>query len=262
MIAPLLEARGLCVARGARMVLHDVDLRLMRGEALAVVGPNAGGKSTLVRSLAGLLPAAAGSVYLEGTPLAALGRAVVARAVAVVGSEEPADAAALTVVERVALGRYPHRGALRPFENEDRRAVEAALEATGIADLAHRRIETLSAGERQLAALARGLAQTPQALLLDEPGAHLDVGHQLQLSRILDAVRAAGVGVLMVVHDLQRAAAWADRMLLLDHGRLAAEGTPTAVLGSKECARAFGVAIRGHAAPGLGHSLYSFEEIR
>ena len=99
-------------------------------------------------------------------------------------------------------------------------------------------------------------------LLLDEPAAHLDVGHQLQLFRILDEIRAGGVAVLAVVHDLQRAAAWAERMLLLDGGRVAAEGAPAAVLGSAECARAFQVAIRGHAADGLRHSLYSFEESR
>lgn len=246
MSAPLLEARGLCVTRGPRMVLHDVDLRLGRGEALAVVGPNAAGKSTLVRSLAGLLPAASGSVLLEGSPLADLGRAAVARAIAVVASDEPAGAAGLTVAERVALGRYPHRGALRPLESADRRAVQAALEATGIAALAHRRIDTLSAGERQLAALARGLAQTPRALLLDEPGAHLDVGHQLQLCRILDEARADGVGVLMVVHDLSRAAAWADRLIVVDSGRVTVDGTPHAVLTSPSTASAFGVRIEGH----------------
>ena len=249
MSAPLLEARALVVKRGARTVLHDVDIRLGRGEALAVVGPNAAGKSTLVRSLAGLLPAAAGSVDLDGRPLRHMSRAAVARAIALVAAEEPAGAAALTVAERVGLGRYPHRGAIRPFEEQDHRAVVAALLATGITALAGRRIDTLSAGERQLAALARGLAQTPRVLLLDEPAAHLDVGHQLQLSRILDDARSSGVGVLMVVHDLARAASWADRLVVVDDGRVTIEGSPDAVLTSPAAARAFGVRIQGHKTP-------------
>jgi len=160
----------------------------------------------------------------------------------------------------VALGRYPHRGPFRPLLNEDRAAIQRALQRTGIEPLARRRLGTLSAGERQLATLARGLAQEPRVLLLDEPAAHLDVGHQIRLFRVLDEVRAGGVAVLAVVHDLQRAAAWAERMVLLARGRVASEGPPDAVLASEECARAFDVAIRGHAVPGSPHPLYSFEE--
>ena len=256
-----LEAADLVVARGGAAILHGVSLTLRAGEAVALVGPNAAGKSTLVRTLAGLLPVTAGVVRLDGKPLAEWGRSALARAVALVTPEEGAPAL-LSVQERVALGRYPHRGPFRPLTPADRDAVQEALDQTGIAHLAHRSLTTLSSGERQLAALARSLAQQPRVLLLDEPAAHLDVGHQLQLFRILDGIRGRGVAVLAVVHDLQRAAAWAGRMLLLERGRLAAEGAPAAVLGSEDCARAFQVAIRGHSAAGLAHSLYSFEEVR
>lgn len=256
----LLEARGLAVRRGPRMVLHDVSVALAAGEALAVVGPNAAGKSTLVRALAGLLPAAAGDVTLEGRPLSSCSRTAIARAVALVAAEEAAGPAPLTVAERVALGRYPYVGALRPLEESDRAAVADALETAGIARLAGRRIDTLSAGERQLAALARGLAQTPRALLLDEPGAHLDVGHQLRLTRILDGARRTGVGVLMVVHDLSRAAAWADRLVLVAEGRIAADGPPHEVLGGEAARTAFGVRILGHETP-CGR-VYTFEDPR
>jgi iron complex transport system ATP-binding protein len=166
----------------------------------------------------------------------------------------------LTVEDRAALGRYPHRGPFRPLTTADRDAVARALAATGIASLARRPLTTLSAGERQLAALARGLAQEPRVLLLDEPGAHLDVGHQLQLFRTLDGVRACGVAVLAVVHDLQRAAAWAGRVVVVSEGRVAAEGPPAHVLGGEACVRAFGVAITGHRVPGLPYPLYSFAE--
>lgn len=254
----LLEARELSVARGDREILHSVSVVLAPGAALALVGPNAAGKSTLVRTLAGLLPVSAGSLSLRGRALAAWDRGALARAIALVTAEDEGPDT-LSVADRVALGRYPHRGPFRPFRAQDHAAVARALRQTGIEELAGRRLGTLSAGERQLATLARGLAQEPAVLLLDEPLAHLDIGHELRLFGVLDEVRAEGVAVLAVVHDLQRAAAWAERMLLLAGGRVAADGPPDAVLGGEECARAFGVTIRGHAVPGLPHALYSFE---
>ncbi len=256
---PVLEARDAVVRRGSREVLHGVCLVLREGDAVALVGPNAAGKSTLVRALAGLLRAERGDVLLQGRPVAAWDRDARARTLALVTPEEDAPAA-LTVEDRVALGRYPHRGPFRPLTGEDRAAIADALAVTGIAALARRALETLSAGERQLAALARGLAQQPRVLLLDEPGAHLDVGHQLGLFRVLDEARGRGVAVLAVVHDLQRAADWAGRMVLLHDGRVAAEGAPREVLTSPEAARAFRVSVRAHALPGGAHPLYSFEE--
>jgi iron complex transport system ATP-binding protein len=257
--APALEARALSVQRGGREVLSGIDLELRAGEALALVGPNAAGKSSLVRALAGLLQPARGEVRLHGRVLRAWPRQALAKAVALVTSEEEGPSL-LAVEDRVALGRYPHRGPFRPFTLEDHAAVTRALAQTGIAGLARRKLGTLSAGERQLATLARGLAQEPELLLLDEPAAHLDVGHQLALFRVLDEVRARGVAVLAVVHDLQRAAAWAERMVLIAAGRVAAQGRPDSVLASEAAAAAFGVAIRGHAVPGLPHPLYAFEE--
>jgi iron complex transport system ATP-binding protein len=258
-VTAVLEAREVHVARGHAEVLHGVSLSLASGEALALVGPNAAGKSTLLRTLAGLLGAARGAVLFEGRPLRDWPRDALARAMALVTSEDEGPGT-LAVEDRVALGRYPHRGPFRPLAEEDRTAVQRALERTGIAPLARRRLGTLSAGERQLATLARGLAQEPRVLLLDEPSAHLDIGHQLRLFRVLDEARKSGVAVLAVVHDLPRAAAWADRLVLLAGGRIVAEGAPDAVLAGEECARAFEVKVRGHAVPGSPHPLYSFEE--
>lgn len=255
----LLEARGLSAWRGARPVLHGVDLALRASEAVALVGPNAAGKSTLVRALAGLLPATAGEVRLFDRRLETWSRDTLARAIALVASEDE-GAPAMTVRDRVALGRYPHRGPLRPFTDADHAAVERALGLSGIEALAGRALGTLSAGERQLAALARGLAQEPRVLLLDEPAAHLDIGHELQLFRVLDEVRAAAVTVLAVIHDLARAARWAERMVLVSAGRIVADGPPDAVLQTPAAAEAFGVRVRGHAVAGLAHPLYSFEE--
>jgi iron complex transport system ATP-binding protein len=255
----LLEARNISAWRGRREVLRGVSLLVRRGEALALVGPNAAGKSTLVRALAGLLRVRQGEVRLKGRPLHLWPRQTVARAIALVMPEEE-GAEALAVEDRVALGRFPHCGPFRPHGIQDRTAVAHALEQAGITHLARRRLGTLSAGERQLAALARGLAQEPELLLLDEPAAHLDIGHQLRLFRVLDEVRDRGVAVVAVVHDLQRAAAWASRMLLIADGRLAAEGPPDSVLGSAAAAEAFEVQILGHRVDGAPHPLYRFLE--
>jgi iron complex transport system ATP-binding protein len=258
-VSAVIEARGLVVERGRRSVLRGVDLALGAGEGLALVGPNAAGKSTLVRALAGLLPAAGGEVLLQGRPLARWPRSGLAQRVALVAAEDEAPDR-IAVEDRVALGRYPHRGALAPLTVEDRAAVARALRQTEIDHLARRPLGTLSAGERQLAALARGLAQEPSVLLLDEPASHLDVRHQLHLFRVLDEVRQRGVAVLAVIHDLPRAAAWAPRLALLSEGRIAAEGSPAEVLESEAAERAFGVAIRGvPVADGL-ERLWRFEE--
>jgi iron complex transport system ATP-binding protein len=258
-VTALVEARGVVVTRGPREVLRGLDLTLTAGEAVALVGPNAAGKSTFLHALAGLLPLAGGEVRIDGRALTSWSRDALARTVAYVAAADDAPAL-LTVEDRASLGRYPHRGPFRSLTDADRDAVARALASTGITGLARRPLTTLSAGERQLAALARGLAQEPRVLLLDEPGAHLDVGHQLQLFRALDGVRACGVAVLAVVHDLQRAAAWAGRVVVVAGGRVAAEGTPAEVLGGEACARAFGVRIAGHTVPGLAYPLYSFEE--
>jgi iron complex transport system ATP-binding protein len=258
-VSGAIEARGLWVERDRRSVLRGVDLALRPGEALALVGPNAAGKSTLVRALAGLLASARGAVLLEGRRLDTWSRAGIARRVALVAAEDEAPER-LAVADRVALGRYPHRGPLAPFTDEDRSAVERALRLTEIEHLARRRLGTLSAGERQLALLARGLAQNPAVLLLDEPAAHLDIRHQLHLFRVLDEVRQSGVAILAVIHDLQRAAAWAPRMALLAEGRIAADGSPNEVLEEETTARAFGIAIRGVPAGDGPERLWRFEE--
>ncbi len=255
---PALEARGLRVSRGGRPVLRGANLALVPGEALALVGPNAAGKSTLLRALAGLLVPTEGEVRLDDRPLVSWPRTVVARRIALVAAEDEAPGR-LTVEDRVSLGRYPHRGPIAPFTTSDRAAVDRALRLTEIEHLARRPLGTLSAGERQLALVARGLAQEPSVLLLDEPASHLDVRHQLHLFRVLDEVRQSGVAVLAVVHDLQRAA-WAHRMALLDAGRIAALGTPAEVLESEAAAHAFGIVIRGVPVNGGNERFWRFEE--
>ena len=255
----LVQADALCVDLGGARILDGASLALESGETLALVGPNAAGKSTLLRAFAGLLPLASGGVSLRGRPLLEWGRRALARTVALVTAEDQGPDT-LRVGDRVALGRYPHLGPFRAPSAHDRLAVETALERTGIAHLKNRLLGTLSEGERQLASLARGLAQEAAVLLLDEPASHLDVGHELHLFSILDDVAREGVSVLAVVHDLQRAATWAARMALVHEGRIVAHGRPQDVLTSVECSRAFSVQIRSHTLPGLSHPLYTFEK--
>jgi iron complex transport system ATP-binding protein len=258
--SPLLEAQRLSVSLEGHPVVHEVEVSLAAGDTIALVGPNAAGKSTLLRALTGLLVPSEGAVLLRGRALASWGRGAVARSVALVTAEDEGHDS-LRVVDRVALGRYPHLGPFRAPRPRDREAVESALDLAGIAHLATRPLGTLSAGERQLASLARGLAQEAEVLLLDEPASHLDVGHELRLFSILDEVARSGVAILAVVHDLQRAGAWASRIVLLEKGRVACIGSPRDVLSSDACARAFSVRIRSHAVPGLPDVLYSFEEM-
>lgn len=253
-----LEARALTVARGGREIIHGLTLELRAGEAVALIGPNASGKSTLLLGLCGLLRAASGNVLVDGRLLRAWSKDALARRLALVAADEGTPSP-LTVQDRVALGRYPHRGPFRPLTGEDHAAIARALDLAGISHLARRPLGRLSAGERQLAALARGLAQEPELLLLDEPAAHLDIGHELQLFRVLDQIRGQGVAVMAVVHDLQRAAGWAERMLLLADGHIVAEGPPESVLASEAAAQAFGVTIKPYRPPGAARAFYSFD---
>jgi iron complex transport system ATP-binding protein len=212
------------------LVLAGVSCEVVAGGVLAVAGPNGSGKSTLVALLDGLLAPASGRVLLDGRPVGALARREVARAVGYVAQSAEVHFP-LTVLEYVLQGRFAH-GHLLGFEtDEDVAAAERALELTAAAAFAPRHLDELSGGERQRVMLARALAQEPRALLLDEPTANLDIAHQV---RMLDLVRSLshrdGLAVAVVTHDLNLAAEFADRMLLLAGGEVKGSGTPAEVL--------------------------------
>jgi iron complex transport system ATP-binding protein len=194
-----------------------------------VLGPNGSGKSTLVRTLLGVAEMSAGRILLDGRNAADWDRRERARAVGVVPQSETI-AFPLTTRELVAMGRYPHLAALAGEGVEDREAIEAALGACEVANLADRDVTTLSGGELQRARIARALAQEPQALVLDEPTASLDIRHEMAILELLRASADRGLTVLLITHGLDAAAQFADRILLLSHGRVAARGTPAEVL--------------------------------
>jgi iron complex transport system ATP-binding protein len=209
--------------------LDGVSLDVLGGAFYAVIGPNGSGKSTLMRALLGLAPLDGGRVLLDERPADGWTRRDLARSVGAVPQSE-SFAFPLTTREMVEMGRYPHLGPLAPPTPADRVAVDRALEACDVAALAERDVTTLSGGELQRARLARALAQEPRALVLDEPTASLDVRHVMEILELLRASADAGMTILLITHGLETVAQFADRLLLLSRGRVAAEGTAAEVI--------------------------------
>jgi iron complex transport system ATP-binding protein len=240
---PLVEAAGLRFEYGSRRVLDAVDVALDAGEMVGVIGPNGAGKSTLVRLLAGILRPSAGALRLRGRPLHAWNGRERARAVAVV-SQDPRVDFPYTVLEVVLMGRAPHMSAMALAGPRDLEVARGALRLLEVADLEARSIDELSGGERQRVFLARALAQEPRVLLLDEPTTHLDLRHQTRLHDVArHRCRDDGLAVLTVMHDVNLAAAYCDRLILLDGGRVACAGPPAAVLDGAVLERVFGTRL-------------------
>ena len=229
------------VELGGRPVVDGIDLEVAPGEWLALIGPNGGGKTTLLRAIARLV-SFAGSIALEGRPTAAMRRAELSRLLAVV-PQEPSTPPWLTVGEYVLLGRTPHLGALAKEGRRDREAAARALARLDLLAYGDRLLGTLSGGEKQRAVVARALAQEARIVLLDEPTAALDIGHQQQALDLLDVLRTeSGLTLVSAMHDLTLAAQYADRMVLLDRGRVVADGFPRDVLTEEAIARHYGAA--------------------
>ncbi|HYI75943.1 MAG TPA: ABC transporter ATP-binding protein [Gaiellaceae bacterium] len=239
----MIELRGVTVELGGRAVVNGVDVSVADGEWLALIGPNGAGKTTLLRAISRLVPFA-GEIVLDGRPAAELRRAELARLVAVV-PQEPSTPPWMTVAEYVLLGRTPHLGPLAKEGAADRDAAARALGRLDLLALADRRLGTLSGGEKQRAVVARALAQEARIVLLDEPTAALDIGHQQQALDLLDGLRAeSGLTLVAAMHDLTLVAQYADRMVLLDGGHVVADGAPADVLTEALIAQHYGASIQ------------------
>lgn len=216
----------------SRPVLRGVTLRVAAGEWLGILGPNGSGKTTLLRTISGYLGPTRGAVHLEGRPLAEMGRREAARRLAVTAAGSPGSPAVdFSVAELVLMGRTPHLPRWSAEGPKDEAVVGRALAMTNTAHLAHRPAASLSAGEYQRALLAAALAQEPSVLLLDEPTAHLDIHHQVEVMHLLDGLRRQqGITVVSVLHDLNLAALFCDHLLLMREGRIHALGAPWEVL--------------------------------
>jgi iron complex transport system ATP-binding protein len=241
--ATALEVRGLTVAYGDRAALRDVSLSLRSGELLGLVGPNGSGKTTLIRAVSGVVRPRSGEVRLDGADALRLSPRDVALRAAVV-PQNPHLPPAFTALELVLMGRTPHLRLLQGEARSDLEAARRAMLATETWELADRRLGELSGGERQRLLVARALAQETPLLLLDEPTAHLDVGHQAATLRLMARLcRGEGKAVLAAVHDLTLAAQFFRRLVMLHQGRVVAEGSPGAVLTPQRLREVYGTLL-------------------
>ena len=240
---PAIHARSIVCGYDGREVLHGLDVEISLGEFVGVLGPNGSGKSTLLRAITGVLPLAAGEVDLFGGPVSRANRREIARRVGVV-PQAAVIPFEFTVREVVAMGRTPHIARLHGESEADRAAIEAALDRTSTSGLAERLMSELSGGEAQRVTIARALAQEPELLLLDEPTAFLDLNHQIEVFELLRRLnRDDGLTVVSVSHDLNLAALYCDRLILLRDGRIVDEGTPGAVLTVDRIAEVYGAEV-------------------
>jgi iron complex transport system ATP-binding protein len=235
----LLSAADLRYAYREAVVLDGIELALAGGEVVGLLGANGSGKTTLIKVLSGILPRYEGAIELEGRELRSLTRRQLARTVAVV-SQEPAFSFPYTALEIVLMGRQPYLGPFSFESPEDLRLAREALARCAASHLAERTIGELSSGERQRVVFARALAQMPRLLLLDEPASHLDVRHQVELYGLVrDLARREGKSILVVLHDLNLAAEYCDRVYMLRQGRVAYTGSPSEVFTSENLTRVF-----------------------
>lgn len=236
-----MELRQLRAGYGEHMVLDGVDLALRPGEVLALLGPNGSGKSTLIRAALGLLPLAGGQVLIDGADAAALTPRQRAQKAAYLPQTRPVPN--ITALRMVLHGRFPHLTYPRRFRQEDYAAAMAALEQADAACLARRPMPELSGGQRQRVYLAMALAQDAPTLFLDEPTAFLDVSHQLEVGRLAGQLARQGKAVVLVLHDLPLALSTADRLAVLDGGRLLAVDGPEALCADGILNSVFGIEL-------------------
>lgn len=236
-----LSAKNLSLGYDGLHVVRDLSLTLCLDRITAIIGPNGCGKSTLLRGLLGLLPTQSGNITIGGKPLQDWTAKALARRIAFL-PQNPIAPDGLTVRQIVEHGRFAHQSPWKSRSNEDHGIVGEALKRTGLSHLAERHFSTLSGGERQRGWIALALAQQADALFLDEPTTFLDLGHQLEIMDLLrDLNRNSGIGIVMVLHDVNHAAAHADRILAMRSGRLIADGSCIDVVTSALMVDLFGV---------------------
>ncbi len=244
-----LEMQGITLAYGDKKVVEDVSFLVMPGEVIGLVGPNGSGKSTIIKALSRVITSHSGRVLINGRDISDIPRRQLARLIAVV-PQMPLLPSAFTAFEIVLMGRSPHLGLFQYEGARDMHIAWQAMEETSTQSLADRRIGELSGGEIQCVVIARALAQETQAILLDEPTANLDVGRQIE---ILDLIKGLCQGkklaVVAALHDLNLAAHYCDRLLLINNGRIHAEGTPVEVINTQNLEQVYGPGSLVHTHP-------------
>ncbi|MDQ0823609.1 iron complex transport system ATP-binding protein [Arthrobacter sp. V4I6] len=240
----VLHTAGLTLTYGQRTVIEGLTAEIPPGKITMIVGANACGKSTLLRGLSRLLKPASGTVTLDGTDIHARPARQLARSLGLL-PQHPTAPDGITVRDLVGRGRYPHQGFFRSWSVEDECAVQRALAATDILELADRNVDELSGGQRQRVWIAMALAQETEVLLLDEPTTYLDLAHQVEvLDLITDLNRERGTTVVIVLHDLNLAARYADHVIAMKSGRIVAEGAAREVVTENMVKDVFGLDCR------------------
>jgi ABC transporter related protein len=239
-VNPLLEAQSLSVSYGNGDIVRGVDLVIPDGGFTAIVGPNACGKSTLLRALARLLPPSQGTVLLDEKPISAQPSRHVARRLALLPQAQTMPEG-LRVRDLVARGRFPHQTFFRRWSDADEEAVAKALAVTDTSDIADRLVDQLSGGQRQRVWIATMLAQDTPIVLLDEPTTFLDLTHQIEVLELCDGLRREGRTVVAVLHDLGLAARYATHMVAMSNGQISAQGTPAEVVTPEVIRDTFGL---------------------
>ncbi len=243
MTANAIQATGLTFRYRDELVISGIDLAVKRNESIAVIGPNGSGKSTLLKLLSGILTPEEGGVTVEGLPLPSLGRRAVSRHMALV-SQEGSGQFPFTVADVVLMGRAPYLSGFQMERAGDHEKARLAMETTDIAGLADRPIGMLSGGERQRAFIARALCQDTPILLLDEPTAFLDIAHQVSLLALIGRLHTRHhKTIVSVTHDINLAASFFSRIVILDRGRVFADGRPDEVITERTIKQVYGTTV-------------------
>jgi len=245
-----IEAKSLTLAYGKHEVVRDLNFSLKPGQITGLVGPNGSGKSTIIKSLSRVLRPESGEVLISGREISSIPRLELARLIGVV-PQIPLLPSTFTAFEAVLMGRNPHLGFFRYESENDMQIAMRAMEATRTEHLANRRIGELSGGEIQSVVIARVLAQETGAILLDEPTANLDIGRQIETLDLMSGLCAAGKTIGVALHDLNLAAQYCHRLILLCEGRIAAEGTPAEVIIAENIRAAYGAGSAVYCIDGL-----------
>ncbi|GHH29683.1 ABC transporter ATP-binding protein [Lentzea cavernae] len=238
--AARLGAEGVTVGYADRVVLDNLDVAIPTGVITTVIGPNGCGKSTLLRTLSRLLKPRQGTVLLDGHDIARLRTKDVAKRMGLL-PQTPIAPEGLTVADLVARGRHPHQSWVRQWSSDDADVVAKALRMTGVADLAHRPVDSLSGGQRQRVWISMTLAQGTDLLLLDEPTTYLDLAHAIDVIDLVDDLHESGCTIVMVLHDLNLAVRYSDNLIVMKSGAIVAQGHPSDVITSDLLLDTFGL---------------------
>ena len=237
----MIELQNVVVGYGKQTVLNDVSAVFEKGRMTSIIGVNGCGKSTMLKTILGMVPLRSGTISIDGEHIGSMNRTAIARKIAYLSQGR--NTPDMTVEQMVLHGRFPHLNYPRRYTKRDYEIARAAMEQVGISNIADKPLPALSGGMRQNTYIAMALAQGSEYVLLDEPTTYLDIAHQLELMKLLRSLAYSGKGIVIVTHDIQLAFTFSDNILLLNEGSVFSNGTPEAVCAQKAIDRIMGVSL-------------------